>query len=330
MDLEKRQWEQANELTRAIKGMSNFELKTLFGVLAIREQGDLIVKVGYRDFCSKLSISKGGKTDKIFDYVTDNLISRSVIHIPKHLSRTNSEVKGSIIPTIRWNKGEDRLEFKINEDIVPFLDDLKGNKTWFYIEQLAKFRGDYTPLVYQFCKTRLGCDDSVKYRWYINPSESNPSESFRTWLGLEEKYPRFNTMREKVIEPAFTELNEKASDIQVKYKIYYRGRSAFALDLVIESKEKKAKPQITESTSKVPNQIKPKRGRIVEKMPVYSEPDPNKVIDVDLDELQALVKKLEEKRIESKPPKSNFFDFDDIPSAEPADGQTTLDDFIKE
>lgn len=333
MDLEKKSWEQANELTRAIKGMNDSELDVLFDIFAIRQVGETTLDMELSDFMKWKGV-QGGNQDKLFKQACFGLMRKSQIHIPKHLSRTGNDVLTSIIPKVEFNIENDFLRFHIDSDVLPLLDELKGNKTWFYIDQMRKLKGAYSKLIYQFCKTKLGVSESVKYRWYINPSETNKEESFRTWLGIEKVYKdRFNNLRAKIIEPAFKEISESNIDITVDYKIYYRGRSAFALDLIIETKEKKAKPQITDTPTKVPNQIKPKRGRIVEKMPVYSEPDPNKVVEVDLDELQALVKKLEGKRESVEPPLNDFFDFSDFdaePSVEPPEGQTSIDDFIKE
>lgn len=104
---------------------------------------------------------------------------------------------------------EARFEFKISDDLIPYLLKLKENFTTFNIEQALKFSGKYTTRFYQFL------------------IQAQNQRAKKRTFELEELYELlqlpptlrgdFSKFKIKVLEPSLAEINAK-SDIKAAYE----------------------------------------------------------------------------------------------------------------
>ena len=104
---------------------------------------------------------------------------------------------------------EARFEFKISDDLIPYLLKLKENFTTFNIEQALKFSGKYTTRFYQFL------------------IQAQHQQAKKRTFALEELYELlqlpptlrgdFSKFKIKVLEPSLAEINAK-SDIKAAYE----------------------------------------------------------------------------------------------------------------
>lgn len=104
---------------------------------------------------------------------------------------------------------EARFEFKISDDLIPYLLKLKENFTTFNIEQALKFSGKYTTRFYQFL------------------IQAQNQRAKKRTFELEELYELlqlpptlrgdFSKFKIKVLEPSLAEINAK-SDIKASYE----------------------------------------------------------------------------------------------------------------
>lgn len=133
---------------------------------------------------------------------------------------------------------EARFEFKISDDLIPYLLKLKENFTTFNIEQALKFSGKYTTRFYQFL------------------IQAQHQQAKKRTFALEELYELlqlpptlrgdFSKFKIKVLEPSLAEINAK-SDIKAAYEPTKKLRKkvieitiSFDFKDIIEAKTEKA------------------------------------------------------------------------------------------
>ncbi|MBF8984580.1 replication initiation protein [Lutibacter sp. B2] len=126
-----------------------------------------------------------------------------------------------------YDKGS--VKFKFNSDMKNFLLDLRSH---YYIcsPEVIKFKSWSSIRLYDLLR-------SVAYK-QIKHNEGEFKynlEELKKMLGLEGKYNRFNSFREKVIEPAMSEINKK-TDISFTYEKIARGRKVVGLKFIISEK----------------------------------------------------------------------------------------------
>lgn len=132
---------------------------------------------------------------------------------------------------------EARFEFKISDDLIPYLLKLKENFTTFNIEQALKFSGKYTTRFYQFLVQAQ--NQRAKKRTFA-------LEELYELLQLPNSLRIFKDFKVKVLEPSLAEINAK-SDIKVAYEPTKKLRKKvleitiyFDFKDVIEAKTEKA------------------------------------------------------------------------------------------
>lgn len=234
MNLSNEKFAQANELIKATRKMNSREIKTFFYACTIRDQGEQVINVPYVELCKKLEVSKGGKQKELFEKAWENLMSKDLIKLEPEENRTGKRIIGHVFSSIRWNTSN--VDIIFNRDFIPLLDNLKSDYTWMYFEQLAKLDREYSPRIYEFLKMTLKNNSELNFRWYLD-TRSDKQIGLKEFLGIEhlKAYKRFNNLRSRILEPCFREINEKSSDVSVGWDVYYRGRSAIAIDLRIYS-----------------------------------------------------------------------------------------------
>lgn len=132
---------------------------------------------------------------------------------------------------------EARFEFKISDDLIPYLLKLKENFTTFNIEQALKFSGKYTTRFYQFL---------IQAQHQQAKKRTFALEELYELLQLPPTLSRFDNFRLKVLEPSLAEISAK-SDIKAAYEPTKKLRKKvleitiyFDFKDVIEAKTEKA------------------------------------------------------------------------------------------
>lgn len=122
-------------------------------------------------------------------------------------------------------EGEGKFEFKINPDIQPYLLELKGTFTKYRIADVYQFRSASTWKLYENLN-----------QWWKTGALHVQLDELKTLLGVAEKYPRFNSFRQRLIDPAVKEINDK-SDLIVDYEKEIKSRKVVALKFFIDKKQ---------------------------------------------------------------------------------------------
>jgi len=131
--------------------------------------------------------------------------------------------KGNTV-TSRWLtqiKHQDRLGFiqlKFSEEIQPYLHQLSGNFTKYYLGHIANFKSIYSVRLYELAIMELKKSKQDKYDFTLT------IQQIRERLDLTEKYKRFFNFKTRVLDTAKKEIN-KYSDIKFNYAVIKKNRS---------------------------------------------------------------------------------------------------------
>ena len=145
-------------------------------------------------------------------------------------------------------KKEGRFRIAMTDEVMPYLTQLKGQFTQYQLKHIAYFNSVHSIRIYELI---------TQYRSV--GSREITVEKLKEWLQVENKYPRFNSLNQRVLEPAITEINEK-SDLVVEVEQIKRGRTIHALNFVILPKQKKA--ENTENLTKSGRPKLPQRPQV--------------------------------------------------------------------
>lgn len=121
------------------------------------------------------------------------------------------------------NKGE--IEFTLNESIIPYVLELKERFSVYRIGDVHQFKSASTWHLFE----NLNRWKNVKI-WQISVAD------LKLLLSKEDKYKRFNSFKERCIEPAVAEINEK-SNIFVEYQTIKKGKVVIAIQFIINKKD---------------------------------------------------------------------------------------------
>lgn len=124
-----------------------------------------------------------------------------------------------------YKAGEGEFTFHINPNIQPYLLNLKKYFTRYRLASVYQFSSASTWKFYENLNRWKNTG-----AWYISLDE------LKLLLGVENKYPRFNSFRERCIESSLKEINQK-SDIVVHYEKETKRKTVVALKFFIDKRQ---------------------------------------------------------------------------------------------
>lgn len=126
-------------------------------------------------------------------------------------------------------KNEGRFRIVMTDEVMPYLTQLKGQFTPYQLRNIAYFNSVHAIRIYELC---------TQYK-SLGKREITV-EDLKKWLQVENKYPRYNSFNQRVLEPAINEINAK-SDLFIEFEPLKRGRAVVALNFLISHKKKNVK-----------------------------------------------------------------------------------------
>lgn len=135
---------------------------------------------------------------------------------------------------LRWiekpyiNKREGIIKIRLDEDMKPFLLQLKANFTSYEIIWTLKFKSKYSIRLYELCK-------SIHYHELESYSRRYSIDEFKRLLGAE-TYKEYRDFKRKAIIPAIQDINNY-SDKNISFDEITRGRKVVQIQLNILSKD---------------------------------------------------------------------------------------------
>lgn len=212
----------ANDLVRARHSFSTIEQRIFAMMVAKldRESEFPLQTISLREVCDLSGTDKSNIYRKA-GQIADNLLDQSVVVRTKTESGEREFTKYSVFSLCRHREGSGTIQAKFNDDMRPFLLELKEKFTLYLITVFLRLRSKYSTQIYELLKMRQGI-----YRLHMTVEE------FRHSLGLENKYERFWQLKQRVLEQAQKELREKA-DIYFTYNVLRKGNSPEAIEFYI-------------------------------------------------------------------------------------------------
>lgn len=134
-----------------------------------------------------------------------------------------------------YKKGEGKFKFRISPDMQPHLLGLAGSFTSFRLKDVYRFKSPTAWKLYEnLARWRTAG------RWPVKLDELKHS------LGIAGKYSRWDSFKERVIDPSLEEINAH-TDIKVEYTTEKDGRPVVGLVFLID---KKVDPEIINLSSR--------------------------------------------------------------------------------
>lgn len=136
------------------------------------------------------------------------LTTRQWLTLPDGTMKTISWIGDAVIVPL-----SDTVYIKFNENLQPYLFDLKEKYTQYRLQNVLVFRGKYSIRLYEILRsytTQKALDDELEAETDINVSDLR-------YLLAVDSYPRWADFKRFVIEPAVNEINEKSEEIHVDY-----------------------------------------------------------------------------------------------------------------
>ncbi|MCP4485808.1 MAG: replication initiation protein [Gammaproteobacteria bacterium] len=157
------------------------------------------------------------------------VVKKAMLNInkkPLQFEKDNKEYFWNWFSGFVYSKTKGEFEFKITPEIQPYLLKLKQHFSRYRLTDVYRFNSAFAWKLYENLNRwkKTGA-------WYIQ------LEELKELLGVSDKYLRFNSLREKVIDPAIKEINNK-SDIFTTYEKESRSNKVIALKFFIDKKHK--------------------------------------------------------------------------------------------
>lgn len=122
-------------------------------------------------------------------------------------------------------KKEGRFYIEFHEKLLPYIANLKARYTKYELVNIGAFTSTHTIRLYELCS-----------QYKTVGRREIKLEDLKDWLQIKDKYPRYNSFNQRVLEPAVLEINAK-SDLFVSIEPIKRGRTITALHFTIKTKK---------------------------------------------------------------------------------------------
>lgn len=219
-----------NALVSASYRLSLTEMQiVLYGIGLInpRQQNfPLNYKIDINRFAEIFGRQHGDIYKEVKDAVTKRFWERDFSYIDE---------KGKTI-TLRWLTKmvhEDKtgyIEIKFSEEVQPYLHQLQGNFTVYYIDQIASFRSIYSIRFYEHAIMELNRKRTNKHKFCLLLSD------IKALLDIGERYERFCDFKPRVLDKAKEEIN-KFSDLVFDYRVVKLGRKPYQIEFTVSRKQ---------------------------------------------------------------------------------------------
>jgi plasmid replication initiation protein len=182
------------------------------------------------------------KMFKLFDLKSTNKFSRLKTYVEQlhrqSVFRIKEGEKGgklvyqvvSPISSTTWHSDDDKVFFKLTDEIMPYLFNLRENYTQLALSDMVSLNSKYSIILYKWFTMFIN-----QYKNYTNSKLRtkaqldellNPTmsvEELRIITDTEDSYPRFSEIKRKVLTPALKDINTKTA-LKVSYDTVKRSR----------------------------------------------------------------------------------------------------------
>ncbi|AOA04242.1 RepB family plasmid replication initiator protein [Carnobacterium maltaromaticum] len=244
-ELSKRKVVEHNSLITSIAKMDKTPLKMFeLAVSCINTEEppkDNTVYLSKRDLFAFFKVSDNDKHSR-FKEAVEKMQKTAYFQI-KEVKEKGYEMTSIVpIPTVKWNSYNDEVLIRFNQDIMPYLIDLKNNFTQHALSDMAELNSKYSIILYRWLSMNYNQYEhySVKGGRRADQVESyrNPSitvKELRLMTDTVNEYKIMNDFTRWILEKPLEEINAHTS-FNVSYEKVKKGRSIDSIVFHIEKK----------------------------------------------------------------------------------------------
>ena len=246
-ELSKRKVVEHNSLITSIAKMDKTPLKMFeLAVSCINTEEppkDNTVYLSKRDLFAFFNVSDNDKHSR-FKEAVEKMQKTAYFQI-KEVKEKGYEMTSIVpIPTVKWNSYNDEVLIRFNQDIMPYLIDLKNNFTQHALSDMAELNSKYSIILYRWLSMNYNQYEhySVKGGRRADQVESysNPSISIkelRIMTDTVNEYRQIYDFEKRVLKNAVEEITAHTS-FNVTYEKVKKGRSIDSIIFHIDKKRR--------------------------------------------------------------------------------------------
>lgn len=212
----------ANKLVEARSRLSRNEQKVLLHAISkldhIEQTSFNTIEMDIKEFAELIEV-KGKMYEELRDIVRGLRKKEVIIDTPE------KEYITGWLSSITLNKGTGKMKIRFDEDLVPYLLQLKEHFTRYELKNILYLKSIHAIRLYELLK----CWEYRKKPWKLEMDE------FRRLMMLEEQYERPYDLKKRVLDPSKKDIN-KHTDINIDYELIEYGRSYSHIEFTIEPK----------------------------------------------------------------------------------------------
>lgn len=219
-----------NALISASYRLSLTEMQIILYGIGLSNPVQPTFPLNYRIDISRFSKMFNRNHSEIYKEIKEAVVKR---FWERDFSYVNEKGKTIVLRWLTKMVYEDKtgyIEIKFSEDIQPYLCDLQGTFTAYYIDQIVRFKSIYSVRLYENALMVLNKKETNKEKFCILVSD------IKKQLDLNDKYDRFCDFKYRVLEKAKKEINQ-FSDLIFDYKIIKLGRSPYQIEFTVSKKQ---------------------------------------------------------------------------------------------
>ncbi|KKW73873.1 MULTISPECIES: RepB family plasmid replication initiator protein [Lactococcus] len=244
-ELSKRKVVEHNSLITSIAKMDKTPLKMFeLAVSCINTEEppkDNTVYLSKRDLFAFFKVSDNDKHSR-FKEAVEKMQKTAYFQI-KEVKEKGYEMTSIVpIPTVKWNSYNDEVLIRFNQDIMPYLIDLKKNFTQHALSDIAELNSKYSIILYRWLSMNYNQYEhySVKGGRRAEQVESyrNPSitvKELRLMTDTVNEYKIMNDFTRWILEKPLEEINAR-THFNVSYEKVKKGRSIDSIQFHIGKK----------------------------------------------------------------------------------------------
>ena len=188
------------------------------------------------DFCDVCGIdNSSGKNYENLRKAVQNLSDKSMWVIGQETDTLMRWISNAKI-----EKGSGKIQIRFDEEMKPFLLELKDRYTQFDLIYTLTMRSKYGVRLYEILKSYEKLNEPVTFSL----------ERFQAMIGS--SYERWQDIKRRIIEPAIIELND-VSDLQVSYSYKKKGRAV--IEVIFNVSPKRAFEQQVETHREIQRRL---------------------------------------------------------------------------
>ena len=233
-EIEKRKIVEHNDLITSVAKMDKVPLKIFeLAVSCIDTENlpkDNIIYLSKAELFTFFKVDDNGKHTR-FKEAISKMQEQAFFEVREEAGKGFKFRRILPIPTVEWTDYDDKVMIRFNQDIMPYLIELKQNFTQYALSDLIDLNSKYSIILYKWLSmsynqyehySTKGGRRAEQVEAYRNPSIS--MQELRTITDTTTKYERFTKFETRVLREPLEEINAHTS-FNVNYEKIKKGRS---------------------------------------------------------------------------------------------------------